>query len=73
MKPAVMPAVESYHGSLRHPLRFELSSAVLLKAVCVGPVWGHNAVEAGSAWLEALLFSFIVAFDESHEFTHAVT
>lgn len=36
-------------------------------------MWGHNAVEAGPAWLEALFFSFVVAFDEAHEFTHAVT
>lgn len=62
-----------YHGPLSDPLRFELSCAVLLKAVGIWTVWGHNAVEAAPPWLEALLFSFVVAFDQSHEFTHAVT
>lgn len=62
-----------YHGPISDPLGFELSSAALLKAVGIWTVGGHNAVEAGPAWLEALLFSFIVAFDQSHELAHAVT
>lgn len=61
-----------YHGPFSHPLGFELGSAVLLKAVGVRPVWGHDAVEAGPPWLEALLFGFIVALDQSHELAHAV-
>lgn len=62
-----------YHGSLSDPLRFKLSSAALLEAFSVWAVWGHHAVETGSSWLEAFLFGFIVAFDQAHEFTHAVT
>lgn len=62
-----------YHGSLSHPLRFELSRAVLLEALGVRAVWGHHAVETGPSRLEALLFGFIVAVDQTHEFTHAVT
>lgn len=62
-----------YHGSLSDPLGFEFSSAVLLKAFNIRTMWGHDAVEAGPSWLEALLFSFIVAFDQTHEFTHAVS
>ena len=62
-----------YHGSLSHPLRFELSSAVLLEAISIRAVWGHYAVEAGPARLETFLFGLIVAFDQTHEFTHTVT
>lgn len=62
-----------YHGSLSHPLRFEFSSAVLLKAVHVRAMRGHYAVETGPSWLETLLFGLIMAFDQTHEFTHAVT
>ena len=61
-----------YHGSLSHPLRFELSRAVLLEALGVRAVWGHHAVETGPSRLEALLFGFVVAVDQTHEFTHAV-
>lgn len=34
---------------------------------------GHYAVETGPSWLETLLFGLIMAFDQTHEFTHAVT
>lgn len=36
-------------------------------------MWGHYAVEAATSWLETLLFGLVVAFDQAHEFTHAVT
>lgn len=62
-----------YHGSLCDPLRFKLSRAVLLKAFSIRSVWSHYTVEAGPSRLEALLLGFIVTFDQSHEFTHAVT
>lgn len=62
-----------YHGSLSDPLWFEVSGTVLLKAFSVWAMWGHYAVEAGPSWLEALLFSLIVAFDQTHELAHAVT
>ena len=62
----------SYHGSLSHPLWFESGGGVLLEAVCVGAVWGHNAVQTASSRLETLCFGLVVAFDEPHEFTHAV-
>lgn len=61
-----------YHGSLGHPLRLELGGAVLLEAVGVRAVWGHDTVEAGPSRLETLLFGLVVAFDQTHEFAHAV-
>lgn len=62
-----------YHCALGNPLRFELGGAVLLEAVEIRPVWGHDAVQAATPRLETLLFGFIVAFDQTHELTHAVT
>lgn len=62
-----------YHGSLSHPLWFEVSVTVLLKAFSVWAVRGHDAVEAGPSWLEALLFRLVLAFDQTHELAHAVT
>lgn len=62
-----------YHGSFSHALRFELGGAVLLEAVHVWTVGGHDAVQAGPSRQETLLFSFIMTSDQAHEFTHAVT
>lgn len=62
----------THHSPLSNPLWFEHSCAVLLKAVSVRPMGGHNAVETGASRLEALLLCLVVTFDQAHELTHAV-
>lgn len=65
--------IGSYHCSLSHPLWFQLGGAVLLEALCVRAVGGHDAVQAAPSRLETLLLGLVVTFDQTHELAHAVT
>lgn len=62
-----------YHGPFCNPLRLQLGFARLLKTVSIWPMRSHHAVQAGPSGLEAFLLCFVVAFDEPHELTHAVS
>lgn len=58
--------------SIGHTLRQQLLVRSHFEAIAIGTVWGHNAVQGRTSWLESVFLRLVFAKDQAHEFAHAV-